>query len=101
VFEIRLLRRNELREDWRNLHNEELQDKESPPNIIRVIRSRTIRWTGHVSCMGEKRNAYRILVGDLKERDNFKDLDLDERILLIEITGIYWRGGGLDWIDLA
>jgi hypothetical protein len=49
-------------EDWRNLHNEELHNLYSSPNIIRMIASRRLRWAGHVARMGETRNAYRILV---------------------------------------
>jgi hypothetical protein len=69
VFENRVLRgifgpkRDEATGKWRRLHNEELNDLYSSPNIIRVIKSRRIRWAGHVARMGEKRGAYRILVG--------------------------------------
>jgi hypothetical protein len=49
--------------DWRKLHNEELHNLYSSPNIIRKIKSRRMRWTGYVARMGKKRNAYRILVG--------------------------------------
>jgi hypothetical protein len=69
VFENRLLRRiyqakrDEVTGDWRKLHNEELQNLHSSPSIIKVIKPRRMRWTGHVARMGEKRNAYRILVG--------------------------------------
>jgi hypothetical protein len=49
--------------DWRKLHNEELHNLCSLPNIIRMIKSRRMRWAGHVARMGDKRNAYRILVG--------------------------------------
>jgi hypothetical protein len=69
VFENRVLRRifgpkrKEVTGEWRRLHNEELNDLYSSPNIIRVIKSRKIRWTGHVAHMGERRGAYRILVG--------------------------------------
>jgi hypothetical protein len=49
--------------EWRRLHNEELNDLYSSSNIIRVIKSRRMRWTGRVARMGEKRGAYRILVG--------------------------------------
>jgi hypothetical protein len=48
---------------WRKLHNEELHKLYSSPSIIRVIKSRRMRWAGHVARMGEKKNAYRILVG--------------------------------------
>jgi hypothetical protein len=56
------LTKDELVGDWRNLHNEELHNLYFLPSIIRMIKSRSIRWAGHVSRMGEKRNAYRILV---------------------------------------
>jgi hypothetical protein len=69
VFENRVLRRifgpkrDEMIGGWRKLHNEELHNLYSSPSIIRMIKSRRIRWVGHVARMGEKRNAYRILVG--------------------------------------
>jgi hypothetical protein len=48
---------------WRKLHTEELHDLYSSPSIIRIIKSRKMRWTGHVARMGKKRNVYRLLVG--------------------------------------
>jgi hypothetical protein len=69
VFENRVLRRIiERKRDgvmggWRKLHNEELCDLYSSPNTIRMVKSRRMRWTGHVARMWEKRNAYRLLVG--------------------------------------
>jgi hypothetical protein len=48
---------------WRKLHNEELHSLYSSPSIIRMMKSRRMKWAGHVARMGEKRNAYRILVG--------------------------------------
>jgi hypothetical protein len=48
---------------WRKLHNEELHDLYSSPSIITVVKSRRMRWVGHVARMGEKRNVYRLLVG--------------------------------------
>jgi hypothetical protein len=48
---------------WRKLHNEELYNLYSSPSIIRMIKSRRTRWTGHIARKGEKRNGYRILAG--------------------------------------
>jgi len=69
VFENRVLRRifgpkrDEVTREWRKLHNEELNDLYSSPSIVRVIKSRRIRWAGHVARMGERRVVYRVLVG--------------------------------------
>jgi hypothetical protein len=52
--------------DWRNLHNEELRDLYSSPSIIRIIKSRRMRWARQVAQMRGKRNAYRLLVGKLE-----------------------------------
>jgi hypothetical protein len=48
---------------WRKLHNDELHSLYSSPNIVRVIKSRSMRWAGHVARMGERRDVYRVLVG--------------------------------------
>jgi hypothetical protein len=61
-------KRNEVTEEWRKLHNEQLHDLYSSPSIIRIIKARSMAWAGHVSRMGEKRNAYRLLVGKLERR---------------------------------
>jgi len=50
------LKRDEVRGEWRKLHNEELNDMYSSPNIIRVIKARRIRWAGHVARTGERRD---------------------------------------------
>jgi hypothetical protein len=69
VFENKVLRRifrpkgDEVTGGWRKLHNEELRHLYSSPSIIRIIKSRRMRWAGHVARMGEKRSAYRLLVG--------------------------------------
>jgi hypothetical protein len=69
VFENRALRRifgpkrEEVTGGWRKLQNEELHNLYSSPSIIRMITSKRMRWEGHVARKGEKRNAYRILVG--------------------------------------
>jgi hypothetical protein len=56
-------RRDEVRGEWRKLHNEKLNDLYSLPNIVRVVKSRRMRWTGHVARMGEERVVHRVLVG--------------------------------------
>jgi hypothetical protein len=73
VFDNRVLRRifgpkwDEETGGWRKLHNEELHNLYSSQSIIRIIKSRRMRLAGHVARMGEKRNAYRILVGKQEE----------------------------------
>ena len=68
MFENRVLRRvfgpkrDEVTGEWRKLHNEKLSDLYSLPNIVRVVKSRRMRWAGHVARMGEGRGAYRVLV---------------------------------------
>jgi hypothetical protein len=68
VFESRVLRifgpkRDGVTGGWRKLHNEELHNLYSSQSIIRIVKSRRVRWAGHVARMGEKRNVYRLLVG--------------------------------------
>ena len=69
MFENMVLRRifgprsDEVTGEWRRLHNEELNDLYCSPNIVRVIKSRRMRWVGHVARMGEERGVYRVLVG--------------------------------------
>ena len=69
MFENKVLRRifgprrDEITGEWRRLHNKELNELYYTPNIVRVIKSRRMRWAGHVARMGEKRGAYRVLVG--------------------------------------
>src|SRR5215469_4832864 len=69
VFENRVLRRvfgpkrDEVTVEWRKLHNEELKDLYSSPSIVQVVKSRRMRWAGHVVRMGEKRGVHRVLVG--------------------------------------
>jgi hypothetical protein len=68
VFENRVLRRifgpkrDEVTGEWRKLHSGELRNLYPPPNIIRQIKSSRIKWAGHVACIGEGRNVYRVLV---------------------------------------
>ena len=106
VFENRVLRkvfgpkRDEVTREWRKLHNEELSELYSLPNILRVVKSRRMRWAGHVARMGEGRGVHRVLVGKpegkrplgrprLRCEDNIK-LDLQK-------VGV----GCGDWMELA
>ena len=106
VFENKVLRRifrprrDETTGEWRELHSEELNDLYCSPNIVRVMKSRRMRWVGHVARMVERRCVYRVLVGKpegnrplgrpwRRWEDNIK-MDLEE-------VGC----GGMDWIELA
>jgi hypothetical protein len=106
VFENRVLRgifgpkRDGVTGEWRRLHNEELNDLYSSPDIIRVIKLRRIRWAGHVARVGDRRGSYRVLVGGHEGKrpfgrfrhrcgDNIKT-DLQE---------VEWDG--MAWIDMA
>jgi hypothetical protein len=87
VFENRVLRRifgPKWEEDgsWRKLHNDELHSLYSSPNIVRMIKSRRMRWAGHVACMGEGRGFCRVLVGGPRGRDHRGDLGVGGRITL-------------------
>jgi hypothetical protein len=69
VFENRVLRRifgpkrDEVTGEWRKLHSEEIHNLYSSPDIIRLVKSRRMRWAGHVARMGEDRKVYKVLVG--------------------------------------
>jgi hypothetical protein len=106
VFENRVLRRifgpkrDEVTRGWRKLYNEELHNLYSSPSIIRIINSRRMRCVGHVARMGEKRNAYRILVG---KPEGKRPLGRPRRgwvdNIKIDLREIEWNG--VDWIDMA
>jgi hypothetical protein len=55
--------------EWKKLHNKELHDLYSSPSIIKIIKSRRMRWTGHVARMGEKMNAYRLINGKARGKE--------------------------------
>ena len=88
VFENRVLRRifgpnrDGVTGEWRKLHNEELNDLYCSPNIVRVIKSRRMRWAEHVTRMGGTRDVYRVLVGKPEEGDHLGDPGVDGRIIL-------------------
>ena len=74
-------KRDEVTREWRKLHNEELNDLYSSPNIVRMIKSRRMRWAGHVARMGDR--AYKVFWwGHLWERDHLGDPGLDGRTVL-------------------
>ena len=108
VFGKRVLRRifgskrDEVTGEWRKLHNEELNDLYSSPNIVRVIKSRRMRWAGNVARMGEReREAYTgFWWGNLRERDHFGDPGVDGRIILRWIFR-KWDVESMDWMELA
>jgi hypothetical protein len=93
-------KRDEVTGSWRKLHNEELHNFYSSPSIIRMIKSRRMRWVGHVARMGEKRNAYRILVGSPAGK---RPLGRPRRRwvdhIKMDLREIGWNGR--DCIDLA
>jgi hypothetical protein len=106
VFENRDLRRlfglkrDEMTGEWRKLHSEELHNLHSSPDVIRQVKSRRMRWAGHVARMGEERKVYKVLVGKPEGKiplgrprrgwENGIRMDLRE-------TGL----GDVDWIRLA
>ena len=106
VFENRVLRgifgprRDEVTGEWRKLHNEELNDLYSSPNIVRVIKSRRMRWAGHVASMGERRGVYRVLVGKLEgKRQLGRPRHRWEDNIKMDLQEVGCRG--VDWIEVA
>ena len=91
---------DEVTGELRRLHNEELNDLYSSPNIVRVIKSRRMRWAGHVARMGEVREVYRVLVGKPEGR---RPLARPRRRWVDNIRmGLQEVGCGyMDWIGLA
>jgi hypothetical protein len=106
VFKNRVLRRtfgpirDEVTGEWRKLHNEELHDLYSSPSIIRIMKAMRMRWAGHVARMGEKRNAYRLLVGKPEGR---RPLGRPRRRWMdnirMDLVEVGW--GDVDWNGLA
>ena len=92
-------RRDEVTREWRKLHNEELSDLYSSPNIVRVIKSRRMRWAGHVARIGMRGGRIRSWWGNRRERDHWGDLGVDGWIILGWISR-RWDVGmwtGLGW----
>jgi hypothetical protein len=88
VLENRVLRRvfwpksDEVTGGWRKLHNEGFSDLFSLQNIVRVVKSRRMRWEGHVARVGQGRAVYRVLWRYVREREHWGDPDADGRIIL-------------------
>jgi hypothetical protein len=106
VFENRVLRRifvpkrDVIRGEWRKLRNEELNDLYSPPNIIRVIKSRRKKWAVHVARMGERRGACRVLAGKPEGKRTFgRPRRRWEDNIKMDLQDV--GCGGMDWIELA
>jgi len=106
VFENMVLRRifgprrDEVTGEWRRLHNKELNDLYSSPSIVGVIKSRRIRWAGHVACMSEERGVYRVLVGKLEGKRPIgrpRHRWVDNIRMALQEVGC----GYMDWIGLA
>ena len=100
-------KRDEVTGEWRKLHNGQRNDLYSSPNIVRVIKSRRMRWAGRVARVVKRRGVYRVLMGNRRERDHLRDPGVDGRTILRWIlrkwdvgvwTGSMWlrigTGGG-------
>jgi hypothetical protein len=86
--------------EWRKLHNEELYDLYCSPNIVRVIKSRRMRWAGHVARLGEKRRVYRILVGKPERKSPLeRPRSRWEDNIRMDLQEVGCEG--VDWIGLA
>ena len=109
VFVNRLLRRifgpdgDDARREWRRLHNKEHYALYPSPNIIRVIKSRRLWWTGHVARMGKSRGAYKVLMGKREGRNHLEEPGADRRIILKWVLGKWegWTWTGSIWIRIG
>jgi hypothetical protein len=100
VYENRVLRRifgnkrDEVTWEWRKLHNEELHDPYSSPNIVQVIKSRIIRWAGHLARLGRREAWAGFWWENLGGKDHLGNPGVDGRIILngSSGSGIWWYG---------
>ena len=106
VFENMVLRRifgprrDEVTGEWRRLHNEELNDLYSSPNIVRVIKSRRMRWAGHVARKGKRRGVCSVLVGKPEgKRPLGRPRRRWENNIKMDVQEVKY--GGMDWIELT
>jgi len=105
VFENRVLRgifgskRDEVTEEWRKLHNEELNDLYCSPNIVRVLKSRRMRWAGQLARMGERTGVYRVLVRKPEgKRALGRPRLIWEHNIKMDLQEV--GRGSMDWIEL-
>ena len=105
VFEKRVLRRafgskrDGVTGEWRKLHNEALKNLYPLPNIVRVVKSRRMRWAGHVVRMGEGRGVHRVLVGKPEGKKPLgRPRHSWEENVKMELQEV---GGGGDWMELV
>ena len=109
VFEKRMLRRifgpkrDEVTAEWRKLHIEELNVLWCSPNIVRMIKSRRMRWADRAASTGERRRLYRVLVRKSEGRYHFEDLGVDERVILRRIIRKWDEGRwiGSSWLRIG
>jgi hypothetical protein len=90
-------KRDEVTGEWRKLHNEELNDLYSLPNIVQVVKSRRMRWAGHVARMGEERGVHRELVGKSEGKRPFgRPRRRCEDNIMMDLQEVVGGRGGLD-----
>ena len=89
--------------EWRKLHNEEVNDVYSLPNIVRVVKSRRMCWAGHVARIGKDRVVHMVLVGKPEGKSHWGDQDVDGRIILRwifrKLEGVV--GTGWSWLRIG
>jgi hypothetical protein len=94
--------RDEVTGEWRKLHSGELHNFYSSPDIIRQVKSRRMRWAGHVTRMGDEIKVYKLLVGNSEGENHSEDRGVDGRMGL---EWLLWRlvllEGGMIWISVA
>jgi hypothetical protein len=109
VFENMVLRRifgpkrDNITGEWRKIHNEDLNDLHSSPKIERMIKSRRMRWAGHVERMGKRRGIYSVLVGRPERTNHLEDPGIDGRIILRCVFRKWDVGAwtGFNWLRMG